>query len=300
MYNLIMTASPGYWEQSPRTFIANRIFEYTDKFLKERFESLEGSALRELKSLPTLFAYESANKEVARIGRIKGFRKRKREVWIEFELDEALPAITPTDLEELVLELNIEEWESSRTHWAVKDIDLLYELRKAGKITEAQYANSIFAQHERQKEWVSYSIKPLVFRKPEGGVEADLVSVMRPFESEFNRIQLTLKNSCVKLNLRCLDVNQVWNESEIIQDVFSLIFQSGAVICDFSGRNPNVFYEAGIAHTLGRPVIPIVQNPEDIPFDLRHHRYIKYHPNDEGLAELERDVSGRLRSLFKV
>lgn len=299
MYNLIMTASPGFWDQSPRTFIANRIFEHTDKSLVERFKSLEGSALTELKELPTLFAYESANEEAARIGRVTGLRKRKYEVRIEFELDDALPAITPSDLEELDWELDIGEWEFNRTHWAVKEVDLLYELQKGGKITEAQCASSIFAQYDRQEKGQPYSVKPSVFRKPENGMEADLVSVMRPFEAGFDRVQSALEKSCAELNLRCRDVNQIWNESEIIQDIFSLIFRSSAVICDFSGRNANVFYEAGIAHTLGRPVIPIVQNPEHIPFDLRHHRYIKYLANDEGFAMLERDVLRRLRSLFK-
>ena len=299
MYNLIMTASPGHWEQSPKTFFANRVFEYTDESLIERFKSLEGSALRELKDLPTLFAYESANEEAARIGKITELRKRQNEVWIEFKLDDALPAITSSDLEELDWELDIGEWEFNRTHWAVKDVDLLHELKKGGKITESQYASSIFAQRERKEKKQTYFVKPSVFRIPENGVEADLVSVMRPFEAGFDCVQSALEKSCAELNLRCLDVNQIWNETEIIQDIFSLIFRSRAVICDFSGRNPNVFYEAGIAHTLGRPVIPIVQSPEHIPFDLQHHRYIKYLANNEGFAKLEQEVLRRLRSLFK-
>jgi hypothetical protein len=41
------------------------------------------------------------------------------------------------------------------------------------------------------------------------------------------------------------------------------------VIADLNSRNPNVFYETGIAHTLGRDVIQIAQSIEDVPFDLR-------------------------------
>ena len=68
----------------------------------------------------------------------------------------------------------------------------------------------------------------------------------------------------------------------IIQDVVSLIDKSRVVICDCTGRNANVFYEIGIAHTLGREVILITQNEADIPFDLRHLRYVKYLNNAEG------------------
>ena len=48
------------------------------------------------------------------------------------------------------------------------------------------------------------------------------------------------------------------------------------MICEITGRNPDVFDEAGIAHTLGREVILIIQSDNDVPFDLRHHRYGKY------------------------
>jgi len=41
-------------------------------------------------------------------------------------------------------------------------------------------------------------------------------------------------------------------------------------IADCTGRNPNVFYEIGIAHTLGRNVVMITE--ADVPFDLRHLR----------------------------
>jgi hypothetical protein len=82
-----------------------------------------------------------------------------------------------------------------------------------------------------------------------------------------------------------------------VQDIFELIYRSSIVIVDFSGRNPNVFYEAGIAHTLGKNVIPITQSIDDIPFDLRHHRVLKYLNNSEGLQELKRSLEKRLKVL---
>jgi len=52
---------------------------------------------------------------------------------------------------------------------------------------------------------------------------------------------------------------------------FSLIFRANVVGCDLTGKNPNVSYEAGIAHTLGKQVVPLWQSEADVPFDLRHH-----------------------------
>ena len=89
----------------------------------------------------------------------------------------------------------------------------------------------------------------------------------------------------------------MWEGTTVIQDVFSLIYQSSIVVVDFTGRNPNVFYETGIAHTLGKHVVPITQNDADVPFDLRHHRYLRYLPNTEGLQELASKLTLRLTTL---
>ena len=78
-----------------------------------------------------------------------------------------------------------------------------------------------------------------------------------------------------------------------------MIYRSKIVICDFTGKNANVFYEAGIAHTLGKPVIPITQNKYDIPFNLTQLRYIQYLNNNQGLGELKSEILPRLETLKK-
>jgi hypothetical protein len=78
---------------------------------------------------------------------------------------------------------------------------------------------------------------------------------------------------------RCTRVDDIWEESVVIQDIFNLIFRAHVVIVDFTGKNANVMYETGIAHTLGKHVIPISQSLDDVPFDMSHHRVLKYLPN---------------------
>jgi hypothetical protein len=82
-----------------------------------------------------------------------------------------------------------------------------------------------------------------------------------------------------------------------MQDIVSLIDRSSVVIADCTDRNPNVFYEIGIAHTLGRNVIMIAQTKADVPFDLQHLRYVQYLNNGEGLASLAKAVRDRLEVL---
>lgn len=137
---------------------------------------------------------------------------------------------------------------------------------------------------------------PQVFQIPDVPVRNDLVAVMMPFSAEFNPVYKAIKAACEDCFYDCLRADDIWQEATIIQDVFNLIFQSRIVICDFSGRNPNVMYETGIAHTLGKIVIPISQSLGDVPFDMKHHRVLTYHPNDQGFDDLRRKLISKLET----
>ncbi|MBC6402343.1 MAG: hypothetical protein GDA35_01705 [Hyphomonadaceae bacterium] len=120
---------------------------------------------------------------------------------------------------------------------------------------------------------------------------------MMPFDAAFDPVFEAVKQAGQDMGLQVSRADQVWKNSEVIQDIFSLIFRSRFVICDFSDKNPNVFYEAGIAHTLGRPVIPVAQNKDDIPFDIGHHRYVIYDNTEQGRDGLIRNIRSRMKDL---
>jgi AbiJ-like protein len=135
---------------------------------------------------------------------------------------------------------------------------------------------------------------PYVFAVPDTTVELDLVSVMMPFSAEFTGTYEAIKRAADTARVRCLRADDIWEDSTIVQDIFNLIFRSQVVVVDFTGRNPNVMYETGIAHTLGKHVIPISQSLDDVPFDMRHHRVLKYLSNKEGLSKLAEDLARKL------
>lgn len=138
---------------------------------------------------------------------------------------------------------------------------------------------------------------PGVFEAPDGGIETDLIAVMTPFAPQFEGVFDAIRSAASTTGFRTLRAKDIWEHSAVIQDVFSLIFKAYIVVCDFTGKNPNVFYEAGIAHTLGKHVVPITQSAADIPFDLQHHRYQSYLNNAEGRSDLQIALSARFRSL---
>jgi hypothetical protein len=278
MYNLFVTYTEGQWDKGAYEFRSDRVIKIgTDQDLRDRYATLDEAAVAELLSYPSLFVYEDGRGDEVRIGWLTRIKPRDYEARIEFEIEDALPPLTRDSIKALKTELDL-RGELSTTHWAVKDIDLIPALIKAGLISEEdierQPPDSRLRRLGMTKAVTQLHIRPSVFRVPPVKPEPDLVSAMMPFDMTFDAVYDAIASACGAADRRCQRADRVWDEPEVIQDVFSLIYRSRVVICDFTGRNPNVFYEAGIAHTLGKTVIPIVQNKNDVPFDLGHIRYM--------------------------
>ncbi len=166
-----------------------------------------------------------------------------------------------------------------------------------GYITERFPQEGTFVSSVAASRVITFS--PSVFHVPDGLPEGDLVAVMMPFQHQFGSVYASIQQACQLAGQRCLRADDIWEHATIMQDIFALIFRATIVIVDFTGKNPNVMYETGIAHTLGKHVVPITQSLDDVPFDIRHHRVLKYLPNSEGLSVLQSSLSSRLRSLSR-
>ncbi|MCY3726646.1 MAG: hypothetical protein OXF95_08420 [Rhodobacteraceae bacterium] len=169
-----------------------------------------------------------------------------------------------------------DDFEFSRKHWALKEGNLFRTLlslpppRKSPKVFEIdRYPN----------------------------IDRRSVSVMMSFDDKFNQINNTIKEAAEVVKLKAERVDDIWEKDAIIKDIVNLIDRSSIVVCDCTGKNPNVFYELGIAHTLGRDFIMITQNENDIPFDLKHLRFITYLNNNEGREKLREELQERFKTL---
>ncbi|MGW1754873.1 formylglycine-generating enzyme family protein [Streptomyces mirabilis] len=99
--------------------------------------------------------------------------------------------------------------------------------------------------------------------------------------------------------LVCVRGDDIFSASSIMEDVWTALCQCAMVVGEFTGRNPNVLYEAGIAHTLGKPLIGITQILDDIPFDFRHVRVIDYANSPSGYKELQYRLGKTLERVLK-
>lgn len=123
------------------------------------------------------------------------------------------------------------------------------------------------SHNEAPKKVVTFL--PQVFDIPNKPQNDMLVNVMLPFK-QLKSFEAG-KQACRNLYFDCAKADDIWGTPTFIQDDSELILISRVVV-DFRGKNPNVFYEVRIAHTLGKTVVPITQSLKDVPSDLGHHR----------------------------
>jgi hypothetical protein len=116
--------------------------------------------------------------------------------------------------------------------------------------------------------------------------------VLMPFDSEFDDIYtLGIKQSCIDAGTYCERVDeQIFNES-ILDRIYNQISKADIVIADVTNRNPNVFYEVGYAHALGKTTILLTKNADDIPFDLKHYPHIIY---DNKIIKIKEELTKKL------
>ena len=123
------------------------------------------------------------------------------------------------------------------------------------------------------------------------------VFVLMPFSVELRPVyEDHIKPTCQMAGLSCRRADDFFRVGQIMHDIWSAVFLSDWIIADCTGRNPNVFYEIGIAHTMGKRVILITQDENDVPFDIRHIRFFKYEFTPRGMKHLENSLTATLTS----
>jgi hypothetical protein len=133
--------------------------------------------------------------------------------------------------------------------------------------------NPIWGEPLRRSQFASDIFMIMPFREPYNSIYETLI---RPMAEELN---LTIK--------RGDDFTST--QGSIIQEVWSALNACRIVIAETSEVNANVYYELGIAHTLGKPVLLMsqVRTIQDLPFDIRHLRFVGYENNEVGHTELK-------------
>jgi guanylate kinase len=111
--------------------------------------------------------------------------------------------------------------------------------------------------------------------------------VLMPFKTELTPIYDDHIVPALDLcGIHAARADRIFSNQSIMTDILDAVRTARIVIADLTHANPNVFYETGICHALGKDVILITQDSE-VPFDLRHIRHIRYSYTPRGMAAFE-------------
>lgn len=123
-----------------------------------------------------------------------------------------------------------------------------------------------------------YNIYPKQIAKIRHTPKKDVCFVLMPFNEKFDEIYSEIKLSLKKIDFESIRADDIYNNRPIISTIVSEILSSHFVIADLTNKNPNVFYELGVAHSVRDipNVVLIAQSMDFVPFDIRHLPVIIY------------------------
>jgi hypothetical protein len=106
--------------------------------------------------------------------------------------------------------------------------------------------------------------------------------VMQPFAGPLGGYyDLIFKPAIEQAGMKAVRADaEIFGTGKIIDQIWRGIRSATVLIAELTSKNPNVFYELGLAHALEKPVVLVSSNQDDVPFDLRHIRVILYDQSD--------------------
>ena len=113
-----------------------------------------------------------------------------------------------------------------------------------------------------------------------------------PFKREFTDLYDRIIKPVIKEEgLIPLRADDFFEPRRIMESVERAIGEAGLIVADLTDRNPNVFYEVGMAHTLGKPTILLTQDLLQVPPRLRDIRCIPYEDSYLGGIRMRETVA---------
>jgi len=139
------------------------------------------------------------------------------------------------------------------------------------------------------------------FGRPRQPDEKIDVFVLMPFNAKMEKVYTNhIKKMGKELGLNIQRADEIFSPRPFMEKVWDGICAAQLVLADCTEKNPNVFYEIGMAHTVGKKVVLITRSDKDIPSDIKHFDYIDYIYDPEGVETLIEKLRAFLKSHFKL
>lgn len=147
----------------------------------------------------------------------------------------------------------------------------------------------------------SMVVKP-IFGEVDYSIKDNSVFIIMPFgEAWSDDVSEGIKSVCDKYDIIAQRADNMFDtQKDVISDIWKGINEAELIIADVSVRNANVFYELGIAHTLGKDIVLLHQkDSEPIPFDISTRRYIEYGMYPKAFSKFQEDLGSVIKAFFE-
>jgi hypothetical protein len=119
--------------------------------------------------------------------------------------------------------------------------------------------------------------------------------VLMPFDTSFNDIYtFGIKGAAEEVGITAERLDEQLFSSNMVKKIHDEIDRADLIIADMSGQNSNVFYEVGYADGRNKPIILMVSDKKDIPFDLKQRQLIIY---NKSISKLKSELIARLKKV---
>jgi len=87
--------------------------------------------------------------------------------------------------------------------------------------------------------------------------------------------------------------DEIDDECLITNQIIEHLIDDDLVIADLTGLNPNVFYEVAVRHAARKPIVHLITQGQEIPFDVANMRAVQYALDDPDLLEAAQEELAR-------
>jgi hypothetical protein len=199
-------------------------------------------------------------------------------------------------------DLGLISFDHEETQYGKKPIGEIKETGLWSKIRVAFGGMSLREAATISRHSKGMAIAPVFGRPQQPSADQKIdVFVLMPFKAKLENVYFNhIRKMGEELGVKIRRADEIFLPKPFMEKVWDGICGAQLILADCTEKNPNVFYEIGVAHTVGKKVVLITRSEKDIPSDIKHYDYIPYIYDPEGVEALIEKLRTYIKDYFKL